>query len=125
MAIGALSQHHPAGDYDISLNDSVGDKFVCLVDSTAFTHLSSLNGKLWQAEGLEQSLLQLVVDKYTYIFSFIALLSSFMTLCWTITVTIFWIRSYRGPLIRNRRILRNCTHPTSIFTIPLGTCKEA
>ena len=45
VAIGA--QHHPAGDYDISLNDSVVDKFMFAMvdDSTLFTHLSSLNVK--------------------------------------------------------------------------------
>ena len=43
MVIGA--QHHPAGDYHISLNDSVGDKFIFAMidDSTVFTHLSSLD----------------------------------------------------------------------------------
>ena len=53
VAIGA--QRHPAGDYDISLNDYVGDKFMFAMvdDSTVFTHLSSLEGKLWQAETRE------------------------------------------------------------------------
>ena len=45
VAIGA--EHHPARDYDISLNDYiyVGDKFMFAMvdDSTIFTHLSSLD----------------------------------------------------------------------------------
>ena len=42
------AQHHPAGDYDISLNDSVGDKFMFAVvdDSTVFTHHLSMLSKL-------------------------------------------------------------------------------
>ena len=45
VAIGA--EHHPARDYDISLNDYVGDKFMfaMVYESTVFTHLSSLDVK--------------------------------------------------------------------------------
>ena len=45
MAIGA--EHHPVRNYDISLNDYVGDKFMFAMadDSTVFTHLSSLSVK--------------------------------------------------------------------------------
>ena len=45
LAIGA--QHHPAGEYDISLIDSVGDKFMSAMvnDFTVYAHLSSLNIK--------------------------------------------------------------------------------
>ena len=41
VAIGA--EHHPARDYDISLNNCVGDKFMFAMvnDSTVFAHLSS------------------------------------------------------------------------------------
>ena len=45
VAIGA--EHHPARDYDISLNNCVGDKFMLPMvdDSTVFAHLSSLDVK--------------------------------------------------------------------------------
>ena len=51
MAIGA--QHLSAGDYDISLNDSVGDKsmFAMVDDSTVFTYLSSLDVKKTTSPG--------------------------------------------------------------------------
>ena len=57
VAIGA--QHHPAGDYDISLNDSVGDTFMfAMVD--AFTYLLSLDVK--KATGPDQLSSQFVKE---------------------------------------------------------------
>ena len=47
MAIGA--EHHPARNYDISLNDYVGDKFMfAMVDDSITYHLSVLRNLLAQ-----------------------------------------------------------------------------